>query len=121
GVPLSVVMRTPGNALELALGLLLAAGVSRSIDDIAQVRIGAEAHDESGGAAPRPPFALFSDLVESNQVDVQVRGGAGRRPERSFLASSACGVCGATTVEALALDFAPPAPRPVTHPGSTPP
>ncbi|MDQ6691844.1 MAG: formate dehydrogenase accessory sulfurtransferase FdhD, partial [Candidatus Dormibacteraeota bacterium] len=29
----------------------------------------------------------------------------GRRPERSFLANSACGVCGATTVASLALDF----------------
>ena len=121
GVPLSVVMRTPGNDLELALGLLLAERVIRSIDDIAQVRISAEAHDESGGAAPRPPFALFSDLVESNQVDVQVRGGAGRRPERSFLASSACGVCGATTVESLALDFAPLASGPVIDPGVLPP
>src|SRR5438445_278888 len=76
-------------------------------DEPHAVRISAEADDEAGHDAPRPPFAIDTDLVESNQVDVHLRGAAGRRPERSFLSSSACGVCGATTVESLALDFAP--------------
>src|SRR5437870_9681202 len=107
GKPLSIVMRTPGNDIELALGLLLAERVIRSVDDVRAVRISAEAGDEAGHDAPRPPFAIDTDLVESNQVDVHLRGAAGRRPERSFLATSACGVCGATTVDSLALDFAP--------------
>lgn len=47
---------------------------------------------------------LNADLIESNQVDVTVQGG-GRAVQRAFLSSSACGVCGATTVESLALDF----------------
>ena len=99
GKPLSIVMRTPGNDLELALGLLWAERVIRSLDDVARVRISAEA----GENEPRVPIA--GDLVESNQVDVYLRSSGGRRPERSFLATSACGVCGATTVESLALDF----------------
>src|SRR2546428_530964 len=98
-------MRTPGNDLELALGLLLAEQVIRSLADVRAARISAEAGDESGGSAP--PFAISADLVESNQVDIRLRGPANRRPERSFLSSSACGVCGATTVESLALDFPP--------------
>ena len=101
GKPLSIVMRTPGNDLELALGLLWAEQVIRSLDDVARVRISAEAQENE------PRVAVANDLVESNQVDVYLRGSAGRRPERSFLATSACGVCGATTVESLALDFAP--------------
>src|SRR2546430_2144367 len=105
GTPLSIVMRTPGNDLELALGLLLAEQVIRSLADVRAARISAEAGDESGGSAP--PFAISTDLVESNQVDIRLRGPANRRPERSFLSSSACGVCGATTVESLALDFPP--------------
>jgi len=105
GTPLSIVMRTPGNDLELALGLLLAEQVIRSLADVRSARISAEAGDESGGSAP--PFAISTDLVESNQVDIRLRGPANRRPERSFLSSSACGVCGATTVESLALDFPP--------------
>src|SRR6059036_2950534 len=106
GAPLSIVMRTPGNDLELALGLLLAERVIRTLDDVVNVRISAEAHERE------KRVALASDLIESNQVDVYLRDGGGRRPERSFLATSACGVCGATTLDSLALDFAPLAPGP---------
>jgi FdhD protein len=106
GKPLSIVMRTPGNDLELALGLLWAERVIRSLDDVARVRMSAEAQEDE------PRVSLANDLVESNQVDVYLRTSGGRRPERSFLASSACGVCGATTVESLALDFAALAPGP---------
>ncbi|HEX6350628.1 MAG TPA: formate dehydrogenase accessory sulfurtransferase FdhD [Candidatus Dormibacteraeota bacterium] len=101
GTPLSILMRTPGHDLELALGLLWAEGVIRSLDDVAGVRISAEA----GEAADRDG-RVVADLVESNQVDVHLRGAPGRTLERAFLSSSACGVCGATTVESLALDFA---------------
>lgn len=99
GEPLSIVMRTPGNDLELALGLLLAEQVIRSRDDVSGVRISAEAGESEPGLNVR------DDLIDSNQVDVRLRTTAGRRPERSFMSSSACGVCGATTVESLALDF----------------
>src|SRR5262249_15549341 len=39
--------------------------------------------------------------------------GVRRRIQRSFLSSSACGVCGATTIESRALDFErlPPGPQ----------
>jgi FdhD protein len=107
GKPLSIVMRTPGNDLELALGLLLAERVIRSLDDVARVRISAEAAEDE------PGVAVANDLVESNQVDVYLGSSGGRRPERSFLSNSACGVCGATTVESLALDFPPVLPGPV--------
>ena len=106
GTPLSIVMRTPGNDLELALGLLWAERVIRSLDDVVRVRVSAETQE----AEPR--LTVSSDLVESNQVDVYLAASAGRRPERSFLATSACGVCGATTVESLALDFPRLAPGP---------
>src|SRR5256885_11472582 len=92
-------MRTPGNDLELALGLLWAERVIRSLDDVARARISAETQESE------TRLSLANDLVESNQVDIYLRSTGGRRPERSFLATSACGVCGATTVESLALDF----------------
>src|SRR5207237_9786771 len=44
-------------------------------------------------------------LVEAYEVDVHLAPGAGRLPERTFLSSSACGVCGATTIADLARDF----------------
>jgi FdhD protein len=114
GKPLSIVMRTPGNDLELALGLLLAERVIRSVDEIARVRISAEAQEREASVS------LANDLIESNQVDIYLRATGGRRPERSFLASSACGVCGATTVESLALDFPRLPDGPVVRAGMLP-
>jgi FdhD protein len=115
GSPLSVVMRTPGNDIELALGLLWAEQVITSLDQVERIRVSAEAGESEGAVVP-----VEADLIESNQVDVYLRTGAGRRPERSFLSSSACGVCGSTTVESLALDFAPLAPGPVFDPAGLP-
>ncbi len=101
GQPLSVVMRTPGQDLELALGLLFAEGIARSLDDVRLVRISAES-DESAIAV-----AIDPSIVESNQVDVHLARAPRRRPERSMLASSACGVCGAVLIEDLRRDLAP--------------
>ncbi|HEY4025694.1 MAG TPA: formate dehydrogenase accessory sulfurtransferase FdhD [Candidatus Dormibacteraeota bacterium] len=109
GTPLSVVMRTPGHDVELALGLLWAERVVTGRAQVREVLISAEA-GELEATVP-----LRADLVESNQVDVRLTSG-GRRPDRSFLSSSACGVCGATTVESLTLDFGPVPPGPRVDP-----
>jgi FdhD protein len=115
GEPLSVIMRTPGNDIELALGLLHAERVITSVDDVASLRISAEAQETE------ERIAVASDLLESNAVDVHLRNTAARRPRRSFLSSSACGVCGATTMEDLAHDHAPLAPGPVIDARVLPP
>ena len=107
GDPLSVIMRTPGNDLELAIGLLHGERVITSLDDVAKIRISAEAHETERGVP------VNDDLLESNAVDVHLRASASRRPRRSFLSSSACGVCGATTMDELAHDHAPLAAGPV--------
>jgi len=99
GLALSVVMRTPGDDVELALGLLRAEKVVESLADVAFIRVSAES------PVVEERVRIESDLIESNQVDVHLGRTAARRPERSFLSSSACGVCGATTVESLTLDF----------------
>jgi len=102
-----------GSDLELALGLLWAEQVITDLAQVVRIRISAEAGEEEGAVA------VVADLVESNEVDVHLRS-AGRRPQRSFLSSSACGVCGATTIESLALDFAPLPPGPAVDPGILP-
>src|SRR5205809_4454414 len=79
GEPLSVIMRTPGNDIELAIGLLHAERVITSIDDVAAVRISAEADEQE------KTFIVRADLIESNAVDVQLAKTAARRPRRSFL------------------------------------
>ena len=101
GDPLSGIMRTPGNDIELALGLLHAERVITSLADVGSVRISAEAHEDE------PGIRVAADLIESNAVDVRLLAKAARRPRRSFLSSSACGVCGATTLEDLSHDHAP--------------
>ena len=99
GQELSVVMRTPGEDLELALGLLYAEGIVRSLDDVREVRISAESEESSNA------IRVDASIVESNQVDVHLVHEPRRRPERSMLASSACGVCGAVLIEDLRRDL----------------
>jgi FdhD protein len=101
GEPLAVVMRTPGADIELALGLLFAEGIIRSVRDVRGMRISAEADETESRIEVEPA------LVESNQVDVRLVGRPRRKPERSMLASSACGVCGTQMIEDLRRDLAP--------------
>ena len=110
GRPLSIVMRTPGRDLELALGLLWAERVITDPAQVNHVRVSAEADESERSEAA---LRIDADLIESNQVDVSLGSGVRRRIQRSFLSSSACGVCGATTIESLALDFErlPPGPQ----------
>jgi len=100
GQQLSVVMRTPGHDVELALGLFYAEGIARSLAEIQAIRISAEA----GETESKVP--VEASIVESNHVDVRLAGNPRRRPERSMLASSACGVCGAVMIEDLRRDLA---------------
>lgn len=113
GRPLGIVMRTPGNDLELGLGLLWSERILSRLEQVRRVRISAEADERE------PGLPLQGDLVESNQLDFELAG-AGRLPDRSFMRSSACGVCGATTVESLALDFPPLAAGPYVDPALLP-
>ena len=100
GKPLSVVMRTPGNDLELCLGLMFAEGILRAPEDVSLIHISAEAGETEMG------IRVEADLVESNQVDVRFTGAPRRKPERSMLSSSACGVCGTVLIEDLRRDLA---------------
>ena len=100
GAPLAVVMRTPGADIELALGLLFAEGIIRSARDVYGLRISAEAGETEDRVK------VDAVLVESNQVDVQLAAKPRRKPERSMLASSACGVCGTQMIEDLRRDLA---------------
>jgi len=100
GEALSVVMRTPGHDIELSLGLMFSEGILRTAADVRLIRISAEAGELEAGVA------VESSLVESNQVDVHLAARPRRKPERSMLASSACGVCGTVLIEDLRRDLA---------------
>ncbi len=101
GERLSVVMRTPGQDIELALGLLYAEGLLRRVEDVREIRISAESQETSDAVT------VHAALVESNAIDVHLARARRRKPERSMLSSSACGVCGSTMIEDLRRDLEP--------------
>ena len=95
----AVTMRTPGNDFELAVGFLHGEGVLASRDDLAQVSY---CVDPGIDAAQ-----------QYNIVNVTLRHDAApdlAPLERHFSITSACGVCGKATLDALQLRAMPPIP-----------
>jgi len=90
GEALSVTMRTPGDDFDLAAGLLHAEGVIGAAADLAAMRVCADT-----GESGRPTY---------NVVDVTLAPGV-PAPDpsltRAFYTTSACGVCGTTSIDAL--------------------
>ncbi|MGH8793465.1 MAG: formate dehydrogenase accessory sulfurtransferase FdhD, partial [Stackebrandtia sp.] len=80
GEPFSVTMRTPGDDVDLALGFLHSEDVVATNRDVAGAK-----------------HCVDSDL---NVLDVSLRVPA-PPPNRGFTVSSACGVCGVASIEAL--------------------
>lgn len=87
---ISVTMRTPGNDEELAIGFLFTEGIIRE-----------RAHVKAAGpCGPPAPNGLINvvrvELAEDVAVDLD-------RLERHFYTSSSCGVCGKSSLEAVAV------------------
>jgi len=95
GVPLAVVMRTPGHDEELAAGFLLTERVIAAPDDVVSIRHCREAR--SPEAADNVVRVVLSEGVA---VDWEAL-------RRNLYASSSCGLCGKATIE-NALACAPP-------------
>lgn len=91
GRPLSLTMRTPGHDVELAHGFLHAEGYIASREDVAEARYcdGAVVEDESGLA--RNTYNVM-DVTTRLPLLTPIT-------PRSFLTSSACGVCGSTSID----------------------
>ena len=114
GKALAVVMRTPGHDIELSLGLMFSEGILRAAADVRVIKISAEAGELEAGVS------VESSLVESNQVDVHLAAAPRRKPERSMLSSSACGVCGTVLIEDLRRGLAAMATGPTVDPAVLP-
>ena len=87
GRSLTVTMRTPGADFELAVGFLYGEGVLRSVDDVVSVRYCVDAAEQ-----------------QYNVVTVDLAPGVPPLDEsltRNVLTTSACGVCGTTSLQAL--------------------
>ncbi len=97
GKSFAVIMRTPGQDRELAVGFLRSERVIRSADDL-----GAVEH------CRHPDQSRVHHVV-----DVFLRGGAASRvnglleQRRQLVANSSCGICGRSTIDELAAELAP--------------
>jgi FdhD protein len=89
---LSITMRTPGNDFELVAGFLFSEGMIRSIADIRSM-------DRLSDGSPNIVVVRL-DLESETLGQVQ-------RNLRSFLMTSACGVCGKASLEDLEANACP--------------
>ena len=90
GAALTMTMRTPGEDLELAAGFLVSEGVIRSPADIAEIKL---CDGTACGHAAHNGMGNIADVTLAPGVIVT----PGAR--RNFLTTSACGICGKTSIE----------------------
>jgi FdhD protein len=90
GTSVTVTMRTPGDDFDLALGNLLTEGVLRRADEVRQLMHCLD-EDESGS-----PTYNVVDVTLAPDVVPDLG-----RSARSGYQSSACGVCGKTSIDAI--------------------
>ncbi len=91
GEPVVVTMRTPGDDLDLAFGFLLTEGL---LEDPTGVTTGVHCADT--GPDGRPTFNVLELTLAPGAA---LKGLAGRR---TFGMTSACGICGSATIDAVA-------------------
>lgn len=92
---ISITMRTPGHDEELAAGFLLTEGILKSRDQILGL------HPCGPDTGPHQGKNVIRiELADKVALDL-------KRLERHFYTTSSCGVCGKTSLEALAVSGAP--------------
>ena len=94
GAQIAVVMRTPGNDLDLVAGFLVTERIVASFAEIASL------HHASAGDAERADNVVRTTLASGAPFDAESL-------RRNLFASSSCGVCGKASLE-QALATAPP-------------
>ncbi len=100
GHPLALLLRTPGSDVQLAVGLLHAERAINSAADIAEVRVAASGQrDFEGLGIVVRPIAEAENLVDVHLRRPPPPGKLGW--QHALPSSSACGICGTATLEAL--------------------
>ena len=89
------VMRTPGNDLDLARGLLFGEGIIRHVDEIERMR-----HCSTVPSVEAEDNVLQVRLADEVNVDWNGQ-------ERHLFANASCGVCGKASLENLRKDLGP--------------
>jgi FdhD protein len=90
GRPLTLTMRTPGDDFDLVAGFLTGEGVLRGAKDVTAMRYCTDL-GEDGTPTYNVVDVLLADGVAPPDPSL----------ERAFYTTSACGVCGTTSIEAL--------------------
>jgi FdhD protein len=103
GQPLTVVMRTPGHDEELARGFLFTESIIARADDLLSVTRVEGLHGDEVGNVLDVRLSPPALTLGGGPTLLRPRG----RAERSFFASSSCGVCGKTSIAQLAIDVPP--------------
>jgi FdhD protein len=106
GQPLTVTMRTPGNDVDLAHGFLLSENIIGSAQDIVSARYCAGADRCAPGAStlcnhlgfPDSPSDTTTGQNTYNILDIELRTPT-PISARNVLTTSACGLCGRTTLD----------------------
>lgn len=96
--PLTVTMRTPGHDIEWLHGFLHAEGIIASQEDVLTARYCAGAVMDDGTGTEVNTYNVIEVLLAPEVSDPFESGLV-----RSFATSSACGVCGKASIEALAV------------------
>jgi FdhD protein len=91
GVPLAVLMRTPGSDIELCRGFVLSESIVLGPHEIADIRL-----------AEEDPERNRWEIVLSEGVEIDAT-----RFQRNVYTSSSCGVCGKASIDAVRLTAAP--------------
>ncbi len=123
GRPLTVTMRTPGDDIDLAAGFLFCEGLLSPSVDLRQIRMCDEnVADVTLEPAEASPDAVngFKGLDGLDGPDGRIaRATDSRRAQRNFLTTSACGVCGKESIDAIRVRsrYDPAADRAEVSPG----
>lgn len=96
---LAVIMRTPGNDIELALGFLLTEGVIQQSEDVLAVESDV---DEEG-----LPLANVLNITLRSQLQQSSIRPQPTTFERHFAVSASCGLCGKNSIADLMLSVPP--------------
>lgn len=99
GQSLAVIMRTPGNDAELALGFLLTEGIIQHFDDVLELT---NALDDDAIPLPNVVDVTLRSAVQ--QASLQAKP---TTFERHFAVSASCGLCGKNSIADLLVSVPP--------------
>ena len=98
GQPLTVTMRTPGDDIDLAAGFLFTEGLLSPAVDLRQIRMCDEnVADATLEVADLPSAAEVQRATDARRAQQTAQD----RAQRNFLTTSACGVCGKESIDAI--------------------